>query len=192
MIHLSVGKQRWIFTSPLQGSVNIHHSLPPLRWIIANYSWIIFGLRVKRNKKKLKCILKWKWKYNYLWPGRATPPQLGAFCMLSRRQLCTLCKIGLSKIWIRLEFTGAKRGKHTFWRDCNAIEWFPMNEFHFDQSQIVLLWNILQHSCFVRGNKLWYIKHKITSAVCKQAKFLQMWLSLQPRTFFSQPSNPSK
>ena len=28
----------WIFTSPLRGSVNIHHYSPPLRWIIVNYS----------------------------------------------------------------------------------------------------------------------------------------------------------
>ena len=33
---------RWkwlILTSPLRGSVNIHHYSPPLRWIIVNYYW---------------------------------------------------------------------------------------------------------------------------------------------------------
>ena len=29
----------WIFTSPLRGSVNIHHYSPPLRWIIVNTAW---------------------------------------------------------------------------------------------------------------------------------------------------------
>ena len=53
IIHLSV-----ILTSPLRGSVNIHHYSPPLRWIIVNYSDIL------KHKSKMTTDC---WLFKYLW-----------------------------------------------------------------------------------------------------------------------------
>ena len=75
IIHLSVGEWWWIFTSPLRGSVNIHHYSPPLRWIIVKYktfsdqrtfayravslwNFLDQGLQSSTSVKAFKCSLK--------------------------------------------------------------------------------------------------------------------------------------
>ena len=112
----------WIITSPLFGSVNIHHYSPPLRWIIVNYMQcrcLMFGvctitLTHFLAKTQHSCV-------PLLSPRRDSPPQSSpTFSVWPPSSVGRVTVDLIRRLWIRFPL----RWKE-FFLPC-VVPWFPL------------------------------------------------------------------
>ena len=55
---LSVGEERWMYTSTLRVSVYIHHYSPSLRWIVVYYLLVLFHFKLVKFNEESKNYLR--------------------------------------------------------------------------------------------------------------------------------------